>query len=115
MVVNVLLVEYFFKKKFRLGSKFVADKVIVFWVHELFELFKNIETLPRIKALLTLFKTLKLEKQMQELVKARYPINVDIQDGFQCLLTFSKFVHRSKVNRVSFCYVILLCQNFSIP
>jgi hypothetical protein len=62
MVINILLIKHLFQKKFGLGSEFMADEVVVFRVHELFELLKDIETFPWIKALLTLFEPLKLEK-----------------------------------------------------
>lgn len=62
MVIDILLVEHFFQKKFSLEFEFMADEVVVFRVHELFELLKDIETLSWIKALLTLFEPLKLEE-----------------------------------------------------
>jgi len=62
MVINILLIKHLFQKKFGLGSEFMADEVVVFRVHELFELLKDIETLPRIKAFFTLLEPLKLKE-----------------------------------------------------
>ena len=51
---------------------------------------------------------------MQELVKSRTPINIDIQYRLKGPLALCEFIHRSKVYRVAPRYVVLLRQDFTV-
>ena len=92
----------------------MADLIEILRMHELLELFQNVVALSGIEALFTLLKTLELEEQMQELLKSRTSINIDVQNSLKRALAFCEFVHRSKVNRVAPRYVVLLSQDFAV-
>lgn len=65
--------------------------------------------------LLTLFKSLQFEEQMQKLVKSWASIDLNVKHCFQSFLTFCELVHCSEMDWVTFSNEVLLGKDFSVP
>jgi hypothetical protein len=92
----------------------VTDLVKVLRIHELLKFLQDIVALAWIEAFFALLEALELEEQVEELLKPRAFVDVDIQDSLKRSLALRELIHRCEVDWVTPEDVILLCQNFAV-
>jgi len=112
--VDVLLVKDFFEDKSCLGFEVVTDLIIILRIHQLSELFENVQALARVELLFALLKTHYLKEQRHKLVYAWTPVNVDVEESLERFEASCKLVHRRVMNRVSPHHAVLLRKNLAI-
>ena len=114
MIIAILLIQNFFKKKFGLRLKVTDDLIIVCRGDQLFKLLQYMDAAPRVICVLRVLKVLNLHEKVEELIKTLHYININLKQSFKRLLALSILVHGGIVDWISTHNSILLSQDLSI-
>jgi len=114
VIIRILLVQNFLQKQFRLRFEVAHNLVVLSGGDELLEVIEDVDAASRVVCVLSAFEILNLHEQGQELVKTRHNIDVDLQEGLQCLLTLCEFVHSRIVDGVAPRNAVLLGEDLTV-
>ena len=75
---------------------------------------QDMNTAARIVSIFSILKVLKLHEKSEELVETFNNIDIDLEQGSNCLVTLGVLVHAGEVDGVALKRAILLSQDFSV-